>query len=69
MRMKKIDGTVIEFAKNYEGHGLREQALEFASLLTTGAKESELMNHADTQSIMETMDEIRAQIGLSYPGE
>lgn len=69
MRMKKIDGTVIEFAKNYEGHGLREQAREFASLLTTGAKESELMSHADTQSIMETMDEIRAQIGLSYPGE
>jgi hypothetical protein len=27
------------------------------------------MSHADTQSIMETMDEIRNQIGLRYPFE
>ena len=32
-------------------------------------KESDLMTHNDTQSIMETMDEIRSQIGLRYPFE
>lgn len=69
MRLKKIDGTTVEFPKQYEGHGLREQALEFASLLKDGKKESELMSHADTQSIMETMDEIRSQIDLYYPFE
>lgn len=69
MRLKKIDGTIMEFPKQYEGHGLREQAIEFATLLKDGKKESELMSLADTQSIMETMDEIRAQIDLYYPFE
>ena len=69
MRLKKIDGSVIEFPKQYEGHGLREQAIEFAALLQAGKKESDLMSLDDTQSIMETMDEIRAQIELYYPFE
>lgn len=69
MHLKKIDGTIMEFPKQYEGHGLREQAIEFATLLKDGKKESELMSLADTQSIMETMDEIRAQIDLYYPFE
>ena len=69
MRLRKIDGSIAEFPKDYEGHGLREQAIEFAELLRAGKKESDLMTHADTQSIMETMDEIRAQIDLYYPFE
>lgn len=69
MQLKKVDGTIVEFPRQYEGHGLREQAIEFASLLKAGKKESELMSHSDTQSIMETMDEIRAQINLYYPFE
>ena len=69
MRLKKIDGSIVDFPKQYEGHGLREQAIEFATLLKAGKKESDLMSHADTQSIMETMDEIRAQIDLYYPFE
>jgi hypothetical protein len=43
--------------------------MEFANLIAVGKKESPLMSHADTQSIMETMDEIRNQIGLRYPFE
>lgn len=69
MRIKKIDGTIVEFPREYEGHGLREQAIEFAALLKADKKESDLMSHADTQSIMETMDELRAQIDLYYPFE
>jgi len=69
MRFKKTTGEVIEIPKTYEGHGLREQAIEFATLLQAGKKESELMSLSDTQSIMETMDEIRSQINLFYPFE
>jgi predicted dehydrogenase len=69
MRLTRINGEVLEFPKVYAGHGLREQAIEFAHLLRTGKTESELMSHADTQSIMETMDEIRSQINLYYPFE
>ena len=59
----------IEFPRDYQGHGLREQAIEFAKLTFEGKKESDVMTHNDTQSIMETMDEIRSQIGLRYPFE
>jgi predicted dehydrogenase len=69
MRFKTISGETIDFPRNYEGVGLREQAIEFANLIAEGKKESPLMSHADTQSIMETMDEIRFQIGLRYPFE
>jgi predicted dehydrogenase len=69
MRLKKISGEVIDFPRVYQGHGLREQAIEFAKLISEGKKESDLMTHADSQSIMETMDEIRSQIGLRYPFE
>ena len=69
MRLKKVDGSVVEFPKQYEGHGLREQAIEFAALLQAGKNESDLMSLDDTQSIMETMDEIRAQVELYYPFE
>jgi predicted dehydrogenase len=69
MRLKRVSGDVIEFPRVYQGHGLREQAIEFAKLVSEGKKESDLMTHADTQSIMETMDEIRSQIGLRYPFE
>ncbi|MBU3692395.1 MAG: Gfo/Idh/MocA family oxidoreductase [Candidatus Nanopelagicaceae bacterium] len=69
MTLKSISGEVINYPKEYLGHGLREQAIEFANLIKSGKKESDLMTLQDTQSIMETMDEIRAQIGLSYPFE
>ena len=69
MKLKKVSGEVIDFPRNYQGHGLREQAIEFAHLIRDGKKESELITLADTQSIMETMDEIRNQIGLRYPFE
>ncbi|MET7424805.1 Gfo/Idh/MocA family oxidoreductase [Dactylosporangium sp. NPDC005555] len=52
------------------GHeGLVHQAAHFAELLTTGATESPLLPLSETLSIMQTMDEIRRQIGLVYPNE
>ena len=69
MRVIMNDGVATEYPKAYVGHGLREQAIEFASLLQAGKNESYLMSLDDTQSIMETMDEIRTQIELYYPFE
>ncbi|MFM8621546.1 MAG: Gfo/Idh/MocA family protein [Candidatus Nanopelagicaceae bacterium] len=69
MRLVYNNGRIVEFKNEYRGHGLREQAIYFEKLLISGKKDSELLPIAETISIMETMDEIRNQIGLKYPFE
>lgn len=69
MRIVYNDGRTIEFKNEYRGHGLREQAIYFEKMLITGKKDSELLPISETVSIMETLDEIRSQIGLKYPIE
>ena len=51
----------------FEGHGLRMQAAEVARCVRAGLTESPVLPHAEILSIMQTMDEIRRQIGLVYP--
>ncbi|SDU38136.1 Gfo/Idh/MocA family protein [Jiangella alkaliphila] len=51
------------------GGGLRHQAVEVGRLLRAGATESDVMPLDETVTIMETLDEIRRQIGLRFPGE
>lgn len=63
------DGRVTEFANGYKGHGLREQAIYFEKLLIQGKKESDLLPLSESISILESIDEIREQIGLKYPFE
>jgi len=63
----KINNEFTEYAKDYEGHGLREQAREFERCIGAGLKESPLLTPAETITIMESMDEIRRQIGLEFP--
>jgi hypothetical protein len=53
----------------YRGNGLHYQAAEVMRCLSRGLIESPTMPWAETQSIMETMDKIRAQWGLVYPTE
>lgn len=67
MRIIYNDGRTVEFKNEYRGHGLREQAIYFEKLLISGKKDSDLLPISETISIMETMDEIRNQIGLKYP--
>lgn len=69
MRLIYNDGNVKEFPNAYRGHGLREQAIYFEKMLISGKRESAILPINETISIMETMDEIRAQIGLRYPFE
>lgn len=68
-RLITRDGEVTEFAKNYEGNGLREEAAEFARVVRSGEIESPLMDHATSLLMMVQMDQIRAQVGVRYPGE
>jgi predicted dehydrogenase len=51
------------------GEGLRYQVGEVHRCLRAGELESPAMPHADTLGLAATMDTIRAQIGVRYPGE
>ena len=50
-------------------HGLAYEAAEFARLLTAGRTESDLLPLGETLTIMRVLDEIRAQLGVRFPGE
>jgi hypothetical protein len=69
MRLTLNDGTVTEYSRDYEGHGLREQAIEFARIVRAGLLESPYLTHVETLDIMKSMDEIRRQVNLVYPFE
>lgn len=49
--------------------GFSYEAAEFARCLVAGETESQVMPKATTLRVMETMDEVRRQIGVRYPGE
>jgi predicted dehydrogenase len=49
--------------------GLQYEAAEVARQVAAGATESPRMTWDNTLEVMRTMDEVRAQIGLVYPGE
>jgi predicted dehydrogenase len=51
------------------GNGYNYEAAEVARCLRAGLIESDLMPHAETLALMETLDAIRAQWGLKYPSE
>jgi predicted dehydrogenase len=63
------DGDVERFEIPHQGHGLRHQAAEVGRCLREGLLESPILTLAETLSIMETLDEVRRQIGLTYPSE
>ena len=50
-------------------HAMAYEAAHFAGLVAEGRLESPLLPLAETLDIMRTMDEIRAQVGVRYPGE
>jgi predicted dehydrogenase len=69
IRVVMHDGGVTEYPNTYKGHGLREQAQYFSELVQRGEKDSSLLNLDETVAIMQSLDEIRKQIGLIYPSE
>lgn len=69
MRMILNDGTVTQYPSDYQGGGLREEAREFARVVRAGLMESPYLTHHETLEIMQSMDEVRRQINLTYPFE
>jgi predicted dehydrogenase len=64
------DGTERgRFASADTQHGLHFQAAEVARRITSGEHESPLMPLDETVAIMAALDEVRAQVGVRYPGE
>jgi predicted dehydrogenase len=49
--------------------GLAFEAAELARCVTEGRTESPLLPLDETLAIMQTMDEVRRQVGFTYPGE
>jgi predicted dehydrogenase len=60
--IERIDGA-------YEGDGLRFQVEEVHRCLAAGHAESAVMPLDETLSIAGTLDAMRAQLGVVYPGE
>jgi dihydrodiol dehydrogenase / D-xylose 1-dehydrogenase (NADP) len=57
------------FSFPYLGNGWNYEAVEVMDCLRAGKLESGLAPHAESLALMRTMDRIRVQIGLKYPGE
>jgi predicted dehydrogenase len=51
------------------GEGLRYQVAEVHRCVRAGEIESPVVSHGETSRLASTMDEIRAQVGVRYPGE
>lgn len=62
------DGATSELS-GHEPGGFQFQAAEVARCLAAGELSSPLMTWQDTVEVMEIMDEVRAQLGVRYPGE
>jgi hypothetical protein len=69
MRVVMRDGATTEYPNTYKGHGLREQAAELERMVRNAEIESPLLTHKMSIEIMQSLDEIREQIGLRYPFE
>src|SRR3954454_16070758 len=64
------DDEVIErFEQDVPGRGMQFQADELERLVAAGEIAGSILPPEQTVAIMGTLDEIRAQIGLTYPGE
>jgi predicted dehydrogenase len=66
-RVTAHDGTVLEsYDPPAGGRGMEHEAIEVGRCLAEGLTESPIMPLSDTLAVMQTMDEIRRQIGLDY---
>ncbi len=64
------DGAEPErFEFPHEGEGFQFEAMEVASCLREGRKESSVMPLKDTLSVMRVLDTARRQLGLKFPME
>ena len=64
------DGTVIEeYTSEVDGRGMQFEALYAEHLIREGRTDSDLLPFDESIAIMATLDDIRAQLGVTYPKE
>jgi predicted dehydrogenase len=63
------DAVVERFEQEVPGRGMQFQAFELERLVAAGTVAGEVLPPEQSVAIMGTLDEIRRQIGLRYPGE
>lgn len=69
-RVTATDGTVIEdYTSAFAGRGMQFEALYAEHLLREGRTDSDLLPFYESITIMATLDDIRAQLGVVYPKE
>ena len=69
-RVTATDGTVIEdYTSAFAGGGMQFEALYAEHLLREGRTDSDLLPFDESITIMATLDDIRAQLGVVYPKE
>lgn len=67
-RVIATDGTVLEtFDGSVSGRGMQYQAQYAQELIDRGQYDSDLLPIDESVSIMATLDEVRAQVGVHYP--
>ncbi len=57
------------FQLPFLGNGYSHEAMEVGACLRAGALESDIMPLDETLQLMQTLDAIRAEWGMTYPGE
>ncbi|GCE75404.1 Gfo/Idh/MocA family protein [Cellulomonas biazotea] len=67
-RVQRTDGRVWTFDQPGT-KGLQFEAAEVARRVAAGETQSPRLTWDDTLAVMETMDEVRRQVGVAYPGE
>lgn len=69
-RVVAPDGTVLEeYVSQNEGRGMQFQAIAAERFIAEGRTDSDLLGIDETVAIMQTLDDIRALIGVRYPQE
>ncbi len=69
-RLISHDGSVLEeYVSKVDGRGMQFQALAAEEILAAGETDSTLLPIDESVAIMELLDELRAQVGVRYPGE
>ncbi|MBB2909884.1 putative dehydrogenase [Streptosporangium becharense] len=67
--LHRTEGEPETFHVPYEGSGMLHEAVEAMRCLREGLVESPLVPWEATLDVMGVMDEIRAQVGVRFPGE
>ena len=63
------DGHTQTLEFQHEGEGFQFEAMHVAECLRAGKTESEILPLEGTLAVMRTLDAVRVEIGLKYPGE